>query len=123
MKNTFFFLSAILIYVFTSCGKKKATPLPNNLHSCGYSGKAEISQYTLQQARYGEMRNGEATLIFVTEDFSTDNLVKLDEPEKESNKARVLKMNMTKNFITGSYPYSMMLSALHLFPKKEMKEP
>jgi hypothetical protein len=49
-------------------------------------------------------------LIFVTEDFSTNKLVKLDEPEKTEDKMRVLKMNMTKNFVTGIYPYSMMLS-------------
>lgn len=75
-----------------------------------YAGKAELSSYTLQQARYGELRNGEAILIFVTEDFSTDKLVKLDEPEKSNDKKRVLKMNMTKKFFTGVYPYSMMLS-------------
>jgi hypothetical protein len=75
-----------------------------------YAGKAELSSYTLEQARYGEIRKGEAALIFVTEDFSTKKLVKLDEPGNTSNKARVLKMNMTKSFITGIYPYSMMLS-------------
>jgi hypothetical protein len=46
----------------------------------------------------------------VTEDFSTEKLVKLDEPEKTGDKVWVLKMNMTKNFVTGIYPYSMMLS-------------
>jgi hypothetical protein len=75
-----------------------------------YAGKAELSSYTLQQARYGEIRSGEAVLIFVTEDFSADKLVKLDEPENANHKIRVLKMNMTKNFNTGIYPYSMMLS-------------
>jgi hypothetical protein len=75
-----------------------------------YAGKAEVSSYTLQQARYGEIRNGEAVLIFVSEDFSSDKLVKLDEPDKTSDKVRLLKMNMTKKFMTGIYPYSMMLS-------------
>jgi hypothetical protein len=75
-----------------------------------YAGKAELTSYVLQQARYGEIRNGEAVLIFVTEDFSSNKLVKLDKPEKTSNKTRVLKMNMTKSFVTGIYPYSMMLS-------------
>ena len=76
-----------------------------------YAGKAEISSYKLIQSRYGEERNGNAVLIFVTEDFSKKRLVKLDEPEKAGNdKISVLKMNFTKNFITGIYPYSMMLS-------------
>lgn len=75
-----------------------------------YTGKAEISSYSLHQARYGEMRDGEATLIFVSEDFSTDKLVKPDDPDATNDKVKILKMNMTKNFITGIYPYSMMLS-------------
>lgn len=75
-----------------------------------YAGKAEVSSFNLQQARYGEVRKGEAVLIFVTEDFSNNKLVKLDEPGKTNEKMKVLKMNMTKNFVTGVYPYSMMMS-------------
>ncbi len=36
--------------------------------------------------------------------------MKLDEPDNTTDKMRVLKMNMTKQFVTGIYPYSMMLS-------------
>lgn len=76
-----------------------------------YAGKAEVNSYTLDQARYGENRSGKAMLIFVTEDFSKKKHVKLDEPEKAGDdKISVLKMNFTKNFVTGIYPYSMMLS-------------
>lgn len=76
-----------------------------------YSGIAEINSYQLQQSRYGETREGKAVLIFVTEDFSLKKQVKLDDPEKSSNdKVSVLKLNFTKNFVTGIYPYSMMLS-------------
>jgi hypothetical protein len=76
-----------------------------------YSGRAEVNSYALQQSRYGETREGKAILIFVTEDFSQQKQVKLDEPEKAgSDKVSVLKMNLTKNFVTGIYPYSMMLS-------------
>lgn len=73
---------------------------------------AEINTYTLQQSRYGETRDGKAVLIFVTEDFSNSKHVKLDQPEKSSSdKVSVLKLNFTKNFITGIYPYSLMLSS------------
>ncbi len=76
-----------------------------------YSAKAEVNSYNLQQSRYGETREGKAVLIFVAEDFSQKKQVKLDEPENAgSDKVSVLKMNFTKNFITGIYPYSMMLS-------------
>lgn len=76
-----------------------------------YQGKAEVNTYDLQQYRYGEMRDGEAVLIFVTEDFSREKQVKLDNPQQhEQDAQKVLKLNMTKKFVTGIYPYSMMLS-------------
>ncbi|MCJ8163207.1 hypothetical protein MKJ04_00025 [Pontibacter sp. E15-1] len=76
-----------------------------------YQGKAELNTYDLEQYRYGEKRDAEAVLIFVTEDFSKDKQVKLDEPQRNQRDAqKVLKMNMTKKFVTGIYPYSMMLS-------------
>ncbi len=109
MKQSYFLLLAVIAYTLCSCNQA-AEPPAEEFKQQWYAGKAEVSSYTLLQARYGEIRNGEAVLIFVTEDFSTGKLVKLDEPDKTSDKVRVLKMNMTKNFITGIYPYSMMLS-------------
>ena len=106
--NHYLLLLIILCYLY-SC-KQKAEPPSTEFKQKWYAGNAEITSYTLQQARYGEIRNGEAVLIFVTEDFSKDKLVKLDEPDKTNDKIRVLKMNMTKKFVTGIYPYSMMLS-------------
>ncbi len=87
-----------------------------------YSGQAELNSYKLEQSRYGELREGKAMLIFVAEDFSKTKHVKLDEPEKAGkDKVNILKMNFTKNFVTGIYPYSMMLSVFtpvtrNLFP-------
>lgn len=77
-----------------------------------YSGLAEINSYQLSQSRYGETREGNSVLIFVTEDFSEKKHVKLDDqPTGDDQKILVMKMNFTKNFVTGIYPYSMMLSA------------
>jgi hypothetical protein len=77
-----------------------------------YAGKAEIVSYNLKQARYGEVHDGKAVLIFVTEPFSKSKQVKLDNGEAAGDdKQTVLKLNFTKKFITGIYPYSMMLSA------------
>ncbi len=109
MRVNYLWMLSVVAYTMCSC-KQEPGPPSEAFKQTWYAGKAELTSYTLQQARYGEIRNGEAVLIFVTEDFSTDKLVKLDEPENTSNKVRVLKMNMTKNFITGIYPYSMMLS-------------
>jgi hypothetical protein len=76
-----------------------------------YQGKAEITSYELLQAQYGEVHPGHAVLIFVTEDFSASKQVKLDHPDKTPNDAvKVLKLNATRKFNTGIYPYSMMSS-------------
>lgn len=76
-----------------------------------FQGKAEISSFDLTQYRYGQAREGEAVFIFVTEDFSRKKQVKLDDPEAAGNDAvKVLKLNKTKDFVTGIYPYHMMLS-------------
>lgn len=75
------------------------------------AGQAEISSYELTQARYGELREGEAVMVFVTESFSEKTLTKMNDPEEDpKNRLPVLKLNMTKNFITGIYPYSLMMS-------------
>lgn len=76
-----------------------------------YQGLAEVSTYELQQARYGEIRKGHANLIFVTEPFSKSKQVKLDRPQAAGDdKVTVLKLNATRKFNTGIYPYSIMQS-------------
>ena len=79
-------------------------------NSYWYSDKAEIRTYQLNQARYGEMHQGTATLIFVTEPFLNKKGVKPDNYKTTKSKTQVLKMNFLKKFGTGIYPYSMMLS-------------
>ena len=77
-----------------------------------YQGKAEITSYNLKQARYGELHDGDAVLIFVTEDFSAEKQVKLDRPDEAGDDAvKVLKLNALRNFNTGVYPYTVMTSA------------
>src|SRR5205823_4959911 len=74
-------------------------------------GKGEITRYKLVQSRYGELHDGDAVLIFVTEPFSRSKQVKLDDWEHAgSDLVEVLKLNFTKKFVTGIYPYSLMLS-------------
>lgn len=76
-----------------------------------YQGQAELTSYELEQARYGEIHPGHAVLIYVTEDFSRAKQVKLDRPQEAGDDAvKVLKLNFTKKFNTGIYPYSMMTS-------------
>jgi hypothetical protein len=74
-----------------------------------YDGKAELTSYDLEFYRYGEKRNGKAVLIFVTEDFRKDTQVKAS--SKSEQTVSVIKLNSTKKFNTGIYPYSIMQSA------------
>jgi len=80
-----------------------------------YAGEAEITSFKLEQDRYGEMRDGTAVLIFVTEPFSTSTNTKADNPDNKS--VSVLKLNSTRKFNTGIYPYSMMNSTF--FPVED----
>jgi hypothetical protein len=75
-------------------------------------GFAEVSTYDLVMPRYGEARNGESILIFVSETFSERQRVKADPGKNpKSDEFPVMKINWQKNFQTGVYDYSEMLSA------------
>ena len=75
-----------------------------------YAGQAEITRYKLEQARYGEIHDGDAVMIFVTEDFLNDKQVKYEGGPRGNNVEPILKLNATRKFYTGIYPYSMMTS-------------
>jgi len=101
---------------------KLVGPVSDGFNDYWYKGKAELTSYTLEQARYGEIHQGNAVLIFVTEDFSRSKQVKLDNPTQAGDDSvNVLKLNFTKNFNTGIYPYSMMTSVFT--PVQRQKNP
>jgi hypothetical protein len=91
--------------------KGRAFTPSDNFKAYWYAGEAEISSYKLEQARYGELRDGAAVLVFVTEDFLPKQQVKADDYNKINTP--VLKLNATKNFNTGVYPYSIMQSTFY----------
>jgi hypothetical protein len=115
--------------LFTSCKEKSVenkqalvalsetrteTPkksLSKEFRAYWYEGKAEITSYTLKQARYGEIRTGTAVKIFVTEPFLKNKQVKADGSNPDN--IPVLKLNATKNYLTGIYPYSIMTSSFY----------
>ena len=119
--NKLLTLSNLLILTFlipVSCGSGVANhdyplldPPGEEFNNYWYQGQAEISSFVLKQARYGEIRAGKAVLVFVTEDFSRSKQVKLDRPQQAGEDlSKVMKLNFTKKFNTGVYPYSMMQS-------------
>ncbi len=81
---------------------------PDQFHDYWYNQGAEISRFTLQQARYGEIHDGDAVLVFVTEPMNAAIQVKADHPGPQN--IPVLKLNAVRKFFTGIYPYSVMTS-------------
>lgn len=110
-KSTFILLALITFSCadVNSQENKKATPVTQEWKDYWYSGKAELTRYALKQSRYGEIHEGDAVLIFVTEDFLSDKQVKHDRGPKKNTQS-VLKLNFTKKFWTGIYPYSLISS-------------
>ncbi|MBT8237177.1 MAG: septum formation inhibitor Maf [Croceitalea sp.] len=89
----------------------KEKPLSEEFKAYWYAGDAEITTYELEQARYGELRKGTAVMIFVTEPFLPQIQVKAENNDLAN--VPVLKLNATKNYLTGIYPYSIMSSTFY----------
>ena len=99
--------AALAVLAFPLAAQQQ-TPLHPGFGSHWFQGKAELNTYKLEQSRYGEMRTGKAIVMFVTEDFDPDALVKDEDGRGPS--VGILKMNQIRRFTTGIYDYSMMLS-------------
>lgn len=124
MKYSPFLISGVLFLTanLTSCDTVENTETAaasslvnkvknNDFADYWYQGEAEVSSYQLEQARYGEIRNGDAVFVYVTEDFSKSKQVKLDNAAAAGDdKISVLKLNTLRKFKTGIYDYSMMES-------------
>ncbi|MEB2778585.1 hypothetical protein SYJ56_24970 [Algoriphagus sp. D3-2-R+10] len=110
MRNLF--IPVLLLFLISSCNSTGRKAIDEEeFASRWYQDKAEINVFELKQMRYGEEREGEAVMIFVTEDFSKRKQVKLDNPSDAGKDAmKVMKLNMTRDFVTGVYPYHTMLS-------------
>ncbi|MCC6281009.1 MAG: septum formation inhibitor Maf [Saprospiraceae bacterium] len=89
----------------------KAMPASPEFNAYWYQGKAELCTYDVTQDRYGEIREAEQVNVFVTEDFSKQKHVKLDDPANAgTDRLPVLKLNSIRRFQTGIYDYSIMQS-------------
>ena len=111
---------SLLLFSALACKVEVSNPAPTSFTNMEvpdefaeywFTGEGEISSYTLHINRYGEKRRGTAVNVFVTEDFSASQQVKLDNPsEAGEDKVSVLKLNQLYKFPTGVYDYSMMNS-------------
>lgn len=111
-----FFLPALLLllsFFHSACtqidGQSEVRRVPTpDFNQYWFDGMAELSSYTVEQERYGEMRQAEKVLIFVTEDLSAAKQVKLDNPQDAgADRLPVLKLNTVYRFNTGIYDYSI----------------
>ena len=89
-----------------------------------YQGEAELNNFKIEEIRYGEIREGSAVMIFVTEDFLTDKQVKLETAPAGRDHTTVLKLNYMEEFTTGIYEYNMMASVfspvqVHKYPQTQ----
>lgn len=84
-----------------------------------FKGKAELTSYDLKKARYGEIHNGEAVLIFVVEPFLLEKQVKNDGVKTNEKSEQVMKLINSQKFYTGIYPYSIMTSSFYALNKNK----
>lgn len=119
-----FLAPILLLFLAAGCNEQNKTPvlaenradrkelperqLSPEFREYWYAGEAEISSYRLDQSRYGEQREGHAVLVYVTEPFLPGKQVKAD--QSDPSNVSVLKLNSTRKFLTGIYPYSIMSS-------------
>ena len=114
MKIRFNLLSIILTVglsagsVYSDDVNHFGTYTPDQFQDYWYNHGAEISRFTLQQMRYGEIHQGDAVLVFVTEEINPALQVKADYAGPEN--VPILKLNAVRKFYTGIYPYSIMTS-------------
>jgi hypothetical protein len=76
-----------------------------------HDGKAELDGYRYTVTRYGQLRRGQCTAIYVTEPFSRSKRVKVDDAARNPKDTfDVLKLNLVRDFQTGIYDYNTMTS-------------
>ncbi|MBV71442.1 MAG: hypothetical protein CMH52_08825 [Myxococcales bacterium] len=109
----------ILFALMLALGISHASP--NHFYAGWSDGQAELSGYALQQPRYGQMRHGQAVLIYVTEPFSHRRKVKVDRYDPaDPDHFVALKLNFIRRFQTGVYDYAIMTS-LFADPRQSMR--
>lgn len=113
-----------ICFILTGCNKlfpeDPAFPereLSEEFKKYWFAGEAEITSYRLNQSRYGENRDGHSVLIYVTESFLPKVQVKAN--SQDDSNIPVLKLNATKKFNTGIYPYSIMESTFYPLTNNE----
>ena len=106
-------VSIIMLFILSTGCKKKDSIIPaidaQAFSDYWMQGKAEISTYTVGQWLEGNMHTGQVTLLYMTEDFSKSKHTLLVKPSAHNEDVvRVMKMNLSKSFITGVSDHQVM---------------
>ena len=102
-------LTALGLINVASCQEKKLVPENASWKDTEktWNSAAEIARYDLKQEFYGKIVTGEAMMIYVKEPFLEKKQVK---DESGKGNYQVLKLNATREFKTGFYPYHTLTS-------------
>jgi hypothetical protein len=84
-------------------------------HALWNDGLAEVATYQAKKKIYGVLRDHEAVMITVKEDFSREMYTKADPPYEGKKLLPVLKVNLFSRIETDNYPYHYLVS---LFVKR-----
>ena len=104
--------SAGLLVIALLAAAASSAPAPDPpFGSYWHDGKAELDGYRYTVTRYGQLRRGRCTTIYVTEPFSRSKRVKVDDAARNPKDTfDVLKLNLVRDFQTGIYDYNTMTS-------------
>jgi len=109
------YLICLTVTVATCLGPATQTqaqsPTPPTFSSYWHDGLAELDGYQWTVKRYGQPRQGQCVMIYVTQPFSRSKAVKVNNPLKNpADTFDVIKLNLVRDFQTGIYDYNTMLS-------------
>lgn len=110
-KNTFAVQLGLLL-IATALGA-------NRFENHWYDGNAELATYRIEEMRYGEMRTGVRTMVFVTEPMRLSTYIKPDTKLSRDEQIDVVKLNDLLKFPTGVYDYSIMTSTFAAVEEKK----
>jgi hypothetical protein len=108
---------ALCMFASASSLAREPTTSEIGFEARWHDGRAELDGYRYTVTRYGQPRQGQAVMIYVTEPWSLSKRVKVEDASKHpADVFEVLKLNIVRDFQTGIYDYNTMVS---LFVKTE----
>lgn len=112
------FLGAVLLLATVAMSGTARADAAKSFYSLWYDGNAEISTYALKESRYGEIREGQRVMVFVTEPMRRSTHIKPDVKLPPAEQVKVIKLNDLRKFPTGIYDYSVMTSVFAAVEEK-----